>query len=66
MFIGYMLCSKHWEYKYERESSCPSKAGSDGNRGITHSHQYKEVFWEDTEDISASSGEKEYHMRKKV
>ena len=32
-----MLCSKHWEYKCERESLCPSKAGSDGETEVLHS-----------------------------
>ena len=56
MFIGCMLCSRHWEYKCERESLCPSKAGSDGETGGITLISIKRFSGKILKDISASSG----------
>lgn len=37
-----MLCSRHWEYKCERACALQKQE-------VYYTHQYKEVFWEDTE-----------------
>ena len=51
-----MLCSRHCEYKCERESLCPSKAGSDGETGGITLISIKRFSGKILKDISASSG----------